>query len=105
MAFVHKVEQWPDDDVEMTKNSVEKMEQAVTDLVTNTDGATPMGDSVREIKDLITKTMLPKVEHAHLANQMELDRLAGDVEKCKGKRENDEQVAEVEKDKYLRASP
>lgn len=97
--------QGPEDDVEISVSSVEKMEKAVTDLVTNVDGSTPMGNSVREIKDLIDKTMLPKVEKAHQANQNELDRLAGAVQQCEAKKKGDEKTADVEKAKYLQTSP
>jgi len=93
------------EEVTITPSSVEKMEKAVTDLVTNVDGATPMGDSVRQIKALIQKTMLPKVEKASNANQVELDRLASDVAKCSATKLNDEHVADKEKTKYLKASP
>jgi len=97
--------QSPDDSVELSPSAVEKMERAVTDLVTNVGAATPMGNSVKQIKDLIQKTMLPKVGSAHKANQKELDRLAGDVGLCEATKSNDEQVANVEKALYEKASP
>jgi len=95
----------PDDNVDLSPSAVEKMERAVTDLVTHSGAATPMGKSVMQIKDLIQNTMMPKVERAHNANQKELDRLAGDIGLCKATKSNDDIIANVEKDKYLRASP
>jgi len=97
--------QSPDESVELSPSAVEKMERAVTDLVTNVGAATPMGKSVKQIKDLIQKTMLPKIGSAHDANQKELDRLAGDVGLCQATKSNDEQVANVEKALYEKASP
>lgn len=93
------------DDVDLTPSAVEKMEKAVTDLVTNSDRATPMGSSVKQIEKLIDNTMLPKVERAHEANQKELDRLASDSEQCKATIEADEKIADVQKLAYLKASP
>jgi len=93
------------DDVDLSPSSVQKMEKAVTDLVTNVDAATPMGSSVKQIKDLITKTMLKKVNKAHNANQKELNRLAKDIETCGSSKSNDEKVADKQKAKYMRASP
>merc|ERR1719424_693867 len=81
------------DDVDLSPSSVQKMEKAVTDLVTNVDAATPMGSSVKQIKDLITKTMLKKVNKAHNANQKELNRLAKDIGTCGSSKSNDEKVA------------
>jgi len=92
-------------DVELSPSNVEKMEAAVTDLVTKADSSTPMGDSVKKIKSLITDTMLPKVKKAHAANQKELGDLAREVDKCSGTKNSDEQVANLEKTTYLRTSP
>jgi len=44
--------------------------------------ATPMGNSVQKIADLIQKDMMPKVLAAHAANQKALDKLAKDLASC-----------------------
>jgi hypothetical protein len=95
----------PSDTATVDTTSVEKMEKAVTDLVKTADAGTPMADSVKEIQDLITKTMMPKVLNASVANQHELNSLALAVETCKSSRDGAATGANVEKDKYLQASP
>ena len=45
-------------------------------------GATPMGDSVAKIAELIEKDMMPKVLKAHDDDQKELDRLAKEIATC-----------------------
>merc|ERR1719502_842051 len=67
-------------------SSVKDMEAAVTDLMLGKSafGATPMGGSVKKIKDIIMKTMIPKVKAAHSADYREMKRLHAEFAKCKG---------------------
>jgi len=60
------------------------MEAALTDLMLGKSkfGATPMGGSVKQIADLLTKTMMPKVISAHKSDQANLVRLANEIKKC-----------------------
>merc|ERR1719183_3096213 len=51
-------------------------------------GATPMGGSVKKIKQLITKTMMPKVITAHKEDQRELNKLAEEIKKCGKTKDN-----------------
>jgi hypothetical protein len=71
----------PDALSDMTSAS---MEAAITDLMMGKTkfGATPMGGSVRKIKNLLAKSMVPKVEAAHRGDQLELDRLAEEIVQC-----------------------
>jgi len=62
MSFARQL---PDEDVNLNPSSVEKMEKAVTELVTTVESGTPMAASVNQIKDLIQNTMLKKVEKTH----------------------------------------
>merc|ERR1719333_734673 len=66
------------------------MEAAITDLMMGKTafGATPMGGSVKKIKDLLTKTMMPKVLAAHRSDQNELIKLANAIKKCGSIRNN-----------------
>merc|ERR1719206_1652750 len=66
------------------------MEAAIKNLMLGKTafGATPMGGSVKKIKDLLTKTMMPKVLAAHKSDQLELIRLANDIRKCGSIRDN-----------------
>merc|ERR1719502_2495645 len=66
-------------------SSVKDMEAAVTDLMLGNAafGATPMGGSVKKIKDIIMKTMIPKVKAAHVADVKEMIRLHGEFAKCR----------------------
>jgi len=63
--------------------------------------------AVRDLNGIesLHQIMLPKVEKASEANQVELDRLSTDVESCQSKRDSDEQVAQIELSNYLKASP
>jgi len=81
-----EAEQPGDKSFDMTMAS---MEAAMTDLMLGKTafGATPMGGSVKQIKDLLTKTMMPKVMNAHNSDQKELNRLVGVIAKC-GKTKN-----------------
>jgi hypothetical protein len=58
-----------------------EMEAAITNLMLGKSafGATPMGGSVKKIRNLITKDMMPKVLAAHKADQKELLRLIAEL--------------------------
>merc|ERR1719311_689401 len=69
---------------EVPTDTWQNMEAAITNLMLTKDGfaATPMGGSVKKIKHLITKDMMPKVLTAHKADQRQLYKLAADIKKC-----------------------
>jgi hypothetical protein len=71
-------------------NTYAEMEAAITDLMLGKSafGATPMGGSVKKIKQLITKTMMPKVITAHKEDQRELNKLANEIKKCGKTKDN-----------------
>merc|ERR1719498_1769402 len=83
-------------------SSVKDMEAAVTDLMLGNSafGATPMGGSVKKIKDIIMKTMIPKVEAAHSADKAEMDRLYKEFAKCKGTLTRSRKAANVNTNRY-----
>merc|ERR1740133_623636 len=60
------------------------MEAAMTDLMMGKTqfGATPMGGSVKQIENLLTKTMMPKIIAAHKSDQTNLNRLNNEIKKC-----------------------
>jgi len=60
------------------------MEAAIMALMSGKSafGATPMGGSVQKIVDILTKTMMPKVEDAHKADQDNLKTLNSELNKC-----------------------
>jgi len=60
------------------------MEAAITDLMLGKTafGATPMGGSVKQIADILKKTMMPKVAYAHKVDQQQLRTLIREVSKC-----------------------
>lgn len=62
----------------------EAMQKAITDLLLGKSafGATPMGGSVKQISNIITKSMMPKVLSAHKSDQRTLKRMAKAVERC-----------------------
>merc|ERR1719329_1516881 len=68
-------------DLEMTSAA---METAITDLMLGKTkfGATPMGGSVKQISNIISKDMMPKVLAAHRVDQKNLNRLAAAIAKC-----------------------
>merc|ERR1719421_2030323 len=68
-------------ELEMTSAA---METAITDLMLGKTkfGATPMGGSVKQIANIIGKTMMPKVMAAHRSDQANLIRLANEISKC-----------------------
>merc|ERR1719460_802778 len=61
-----------------------EMEAAITSLMLGKTafGATPMGGSVKKIKNLLTKDMMPKVLSAHRSDKRMLAKLVKDIEKC-----------------------
>jgi len=67
--------------------------------------ATPMGDSVRQMKKLITETMLSKVRTAHSNNQNTLSRLAKELDNCGKLKQGQMQLAAKKESKYKEASP
>jgi len=67
-------------------------------------GATPMGDSVQKISDLITKDMMPKVLAGHAANQKALDKLAKDLESCSSTKTSELAIADKRKVTYEASS-
>jgi len=85
------------------------LEDAVTQLVMSKAeaafGATPFGDSVKKIVDLIEKEMMPKVLEAHTADQNELDKLAKELAKCATTKSSMVGIADKSKTKYLKFSP
>jgi hypothetical protein len=82
------------------------MEAAITDLMLGKTafGATPMGGSVKKIKDLLTKTMMPKVIAAHKADQAQLNRLVREIAKCGKTKTSALKGAKVQFDKYRKDS-
>lgn len=66
------------------------MESALTNLVLGKSafGATPMGGSVKKIRDLLINTMMPAVVAAHNADQKGINALGDALAKC-GKLKND----------------
>ena len=70
--------------------SHDEFEKAVSDLfkigslgLTKAEfDATPFGKSIVKIQDMIEKDMMVKVKEAHKANQIELDRLGKEIQKC-----------------------
>lgn len=86
--------------------TVKEMESAITDLMMGKSqiSATPMGGSVKTIKNLLTKTMMPKVLAAHSADQRLLDRLKGEIGKCASTKASSFRGAETEFTKYKESS-
>merc|ERR1740127_20785 len=83
-----------------------EMEQAITDLMLGKTafGATPMGGSVKKIKDLLTKTMMPKVIAAHKSDQNQLNRLVKEIAKCGTTKDSALKGAKVSFNKYKKES-
>ena len=82
------------------------MEAAITNLMLGKSafGATPMGGSVKKIRNLITKDMMPKVLAAHKADQKELHRLIAELKKCGSTKDRALRGANVELTKYKKES-
>jgi len=93
--------------------SHDEFEKAVSDLfkigslgLTKAEfDATPFGTSVQKIQDMIEKDMLVKVVEAHKANQIELDRLAKELQKCHDTKNSQVKTAKPSDDKYKKTSP
>jgi len=83
-----------------------EMEAAITDLMLGKTafGATPMGGSVKKIKDLLTKTMMPKVIAAHKADQNQLNRLVKEIAKCGTTKDSALKGAKVSFNKFKKES-
>ena len=64
----------------------DEFEKDVTDMIMGLSkaefGATPMGNSVTVIKDLIEKDMLGRVTKAHASNQDDLNKAAAQTKAC-----------------------
>merc|ERR1719247_1127578 len=87
---------------EVPTDTWQSMEAAITNLMLGKSafGATPMGGSVKKIKHLITKDMMPKVLTAHKADQRQLNKLAADIAKCGKLKDNGVRAAAPSKGKY-----
>jgi len=60
------------------------LEEVLTSLMLAKGGfsATPMGDTITKIQELVEKQMLPKILGAHTSNQNQLDKLAKEIAAC-----------------------
>lgn len=72
---------------ELTSSSTSEqsaMEKSITEMMMagGSLGATPFGKSVGQIKDLISKDMMPKVMKAHTENQEQLFKLSEELHMC-----------------------
>merc|ERR1719412_1969567 len=69
---------------EELKMTSAEMEAAITNLMLGKSafGATPMGDSVKKIKKIITNNMMVRVKSAHKSDQSELNALNKAIFKC-----------------------
>jgi len=83
------------------------IEQALTDLVLGKTSfeATPFGNSIGQIKDLIEKDMMPKVLASHTANQRELENLMEELNDCGKTKTIGIEKANKKKAVYLKMSP
>lgn len=101
------------EDVVPVNDTASAFERDVTDLILGmgTAGAkggaaaTPMGDSVRKMKELITKVMLSKVREAHKADQSMLNRLAKSVGACGQTKGKQLMTASLKESLYKSRSP
>jgi len=71
-------------EAEQSEHTAESMEKALTDLMLGNSalGATPMGQSVKKIADIMSKTMMPAVIAAHKTDQKHLNEAAEAIKKC-----------------------
>jgi hypothetical protein len=83
-------------------DTISSMEAAVQGLVLGKGAfeATPMGGSVKQIKKLLVKTMMPKVLAAHKADQRQLYKLIDEIKKCGSIRANAMKAAAPALKKY-----
>jgi len=83
------------------------MEKELTDLMMAGGSlvGTPFGKSVKQIRDLIEKDMMPKVLAAHEENQKTLNKLVKELRECGSTKIT--QIAQADKKKqiYLKTSP
>jgi hypothetical protein len=90
---------------------VATLERAITDMMLGKGegaaafAATPFGDSVQKIINLIDKEMFPKVIEGHKLNQKELDELAAELKKCDSTRKLNIAISDKSKAKYLKLGP
>jgi hypothetical protein len=89
--------------LEMTSG---QMEAAITDLMIGQAklGATPLGDSVNKISNIIVNTMMPKVKAAHNSDQRRLYKLKKDIEQCGKNKISGIRIANTELSKYQKQS-
>merc|ERR1719446_1276653 len=85
------------------------IEEQVTHLVLSKAeaafAATPFGNSVKTIMEVIQDEMLPKVVDAHEHDQDELNRLSGILTACGTTKDTMVGIADESKDKYEEFSP
>merc|ERR1719486_682859 len=88
------------------KSTAEEMEKALTDLMLGNTafGATPMGDSVKKIADIIAKTMMPAVLTAHKVDQKHLNEAANAIKKCGSVKDESLKTAKPSKLQYDKMS-
>merc|ERR1719310_1687427 len=89
-----------------TKSTAEEMEKALTDLMLGKTafGATPMGDSVKKIADIIANTMMPAVLTAHKVDQKHLNEAANAIKKCGSVKDDSLKTAKPAKLQYDKMS-
>jgi hypothetical protein len=66
--------------------------------------ATPLGGSVKKIREILVKTMMPKVKAAHVSDQTRLYKLKKDILKCGKTKDSGLRVASAELSKYRKQS-
>jgi len=83
------------------------LEEVLTGLMLAKGGflATPMGDTVKKVQELVEKEMLPKILEGHTSDQKNLDKMAAEVAKCKTTKDLSVADAEKKKTLYLSVSP
>ena len=85
-----------------------EFEKDVTDLVIGLSkggfGATPFGDSVKKISDIIQKDMMPQVINFHSKDQLKLNALQEEWKSCAVTKDKELATANALKLKYLASS-
>ena len=85
-----------------------EFEKDVTDLVIGLSkggfGATPFGDSVKKISDIIQKDMMPQVINFHSKDQLKLNALHEEWKSCAVTKDKELATANTLKLKYLASS-
>merc|ERR1719207_450996 len=89
-----------------THSTAEDMEKALTDLMLGNTafGATPMGESVKKIADIIAKTMMPAVLTAHKVDQKHLNEAADAIKRCGSVKDDSLKTAKPAKLQYDKMS-